>query len=241
MAAYMASSPPRRKKPSPKTSPPRRRRKTTGSGMAGAATRAAIQASGVGKKPPPSRRQKRDADLAQRSRASYKKAKSGGAFTRVAQGKAAPRRGTSPVSAGRGLGASGVKQARRSAMASSAAARKQLHKTSRTLSRTARSRDMAEASPARKKEMQASQQKYRKEAASWARRKPPAGARKKASPSQSAQMAERRKYGRAAAGFAAKRLGAKRVPQSPAGAKRRASLAKSVGRGVRGPGRGGRR
>ena len=242
---------------------------------------------GVGKKPPQrfrsSSREKRDADLAQRSRASYKKAKSGGAFTRVAQGKAAPRRGTSPVSAGRGLGASGVKEARKSAMASSAAARKQLHKTSRTLSQTARKRDMAEASPARKKEMQASQQQHRKEAASWARKKPPAGARteayKKAPPAQSAQMAERKAYGRAAEGFAKKRAapaspaqkrranlsGGKPIPKRPPvrqGAykkaaqamradvkkrtrttnQRRASAAKRVaGRGVRGPGLGGRR
>ena len=86
--------------------------------------------------------------------------------------------------------------------------------------------------------------------------RPSSGARKKAPPSQSAQMAERKKYGRATAEFAKKRGGTAGPPSGTrmipkwlekqgakrsTGAKRRASLAKSVGRGVRGPGLGGRR
>ena len=235
MAAYGVGKKSRKKRPSGSALPTGgsrgAARKTAGNLGAAASGGRGIRSTYQSPRPPRPKgqvnRQRRDADLDKRMGAAYKKAESGGAFKRVAQGTSVPRRETSPVSAGRGFGASGVKQARKSAMASSAAARKQLHKTSRTLSQTARKRDMAEASPRAKKEMAAAQQSRandRKATASRARKKPPAGARtgarteayKKAPPAQSARMADQKAYARAAEGFAKKRA----APASPARKKR---------------------
>ena len=108
------------------------------------------------------------------------------------------------------------------------------------------------ASAATRAKMSKAMKEYKRDLSAF--KKSAAGSKSQLSARAKAETAARRPSGRKAEtaarkkGFTARdRAAAKRmmdrgtVPQRSTGAKRRASLAKSVGRGVRGPGRGGRR